>query len=287
MTHSIAKQTLLYLRRTFHPLWRLRRSRIYPALEHLFERTVMGKINGVPHPVAMRRLRDVSWWLGGANQEPETIVFLHRLLQEISVKVFWDVGANLGFYSWLVRSIQPTSKLVLFEPDPLNAELIRQTVGENQLSDVSLIESAVSNLMGIHQFARDSVSGATGRLLEVDSSKQDMTIQGSYAKQNKEVLQVDCCTLDGIVSTGFSAPDLMKVDVENAEYLVVEGAENLFASKKTMLLIEIFDARVMSFLAQHDYEVWLIEENALNYFAAPAGTLTGSELMRPYRKVPS
>ena len=285
MIKLLLQKFLLCLRQRFHPLWRLRRSRVYPWFESVFDRTVMRNIDGLGHPVAMRSLRDMSWWAAGANLEIETRRFLLSLLQSRSVNGFWDVGANIGFYSWLVRYQQAASELVLFEPDTLNASLVRQTVAANNLKGVTLIEAAVSDREGLQHFVRDRVSGATGRLQEVDSADDAMTIQGSYAKQNSEVVQVECRTLDGMVAAGFKVPDLMKVDVENAELLVVEGGKRLFSKQQTMVLIEICDPRVFAFFGRHRYDVWVIEESSLNYFAAPTGLLTDSELMKPYRRV--
>jgi len=255
------------------------------VIEGLLEGTVLHRIDGLPHPVALRRLRDLSWWIAESNLEKATRLFLHHLLRVRPVTIFWDVGANIGFYSWFVRSQQAAVELVLFEPDSLNASLIRQTMSTNSLKNITLIEAAVSDREGRQQFVRDRVSGATGRLQEVDSADEAMTIQGSYAKQNNEVVQVECCTLDGIVAAGFKVPDLLKVDVENAELLVVEGGEQLFSKQHTLVLIEICDSRVFAFFQRHGYDIWVIEESSLNYFAAPSGLLTGSALMKPYRKM--
>ena len=233
----------------------------------------------------MRRLRDLSWWVGGANLEPETKVFLKRLLKFKSISVFYDVGANIGFYSWFVQTLYPHANLVLFEPDPLNASLLRQTVAANQLQGVTLIEAAVTNVEGAQSFIRDRVSGATGRLEEVDSSADLMTIQGSYAAQNREKCRVECRTLDEVVSSGVPVPNLIKVDVENAEYLVLEGGKRLFSARATLVLIEISDPRVFTFFAEYGYDLWVIEESSANYFAAPAGMLTESPVMAPYRRV--
>ena len=276
---------LQWVRRRYHPLWRLRRSAAYPWIERALNRTMLRRINGIPHPVALQSLRDFSWWVGGATLEPETRLFLQRLLQARQFKVFWDVGANIGFISWFVRSMQPDIELVLLEPDTLNASLIRLTVQSNHLTKVSLIEAAISHAEGTMTFVRDRVSGATGHLEEVDTAGDLATIQGSYAVQNTEKVRVECRTLDGMVSSGVAAPDLIKIDVELAEYLVVQGGEQLFARKATMVLIEICDGRVLEFFARHGYDVWMIEEPALNYFAAPCGAFADTELMAPYRKV--
>jgi len=88
-----------------------------------------------------------------------------------------------------------------------------------------------------------------------------------------------------MVSSGIPAADLIKIDVELAEYLVVQGGEQLFAKKATMVLIEICDARVLEFFARHGYNVWMIEEPALNYFAAPCGAFPDPKVMAPYRKL--
>ena len=197
---------------------------------------------------------------------------------------FWDVGANIGFFSWLVRSVRPEAERVLFEPDALNASLLRPTVSANSLDRVTVREIALSNTSGPLEFKRYRVSGATGHLKSVDTSGDPATIQGSCAAQQGEQVLVECHTLDGLIASGMVAPDLIKIDVEMAEFLVVEGGERLFATQSPMVLVEIFDPRVIEFFASRGYDLWMIDESAKNYFAAPAGMFSEQALMAPYRR---
>jgi FkbM family methyltransferase len=273
------------LRSNFHPLWRLRRSRCFPWVERIFERTVFRRLDHLPHVVALRRLRDLSWWVGGANLEPDTRHFMSRLLTERSVSVFYDIGANIGFYSWFVRTLQPGVELVLVEPDPMNASLIRLTMQAKEMERVRLIQAALCATEGTVNFIRDGLTGATGHLEEFDASADAMSAQGSYGPQNGETIQVDSRSIDGLICSGTPAPDLMKIDVELAEFSVLQGATQLLRNKKVMVLIEVVDERVFKLLQREGYDVWLIDEPALNYFAAPFGAFSDTDMMAPYQKL--
>jgi len=58
-------------------------------------------------------------------------------------EVVVDCGAHIGMFSLLAKSAFPQARLIAFEPNPENAQLIRRQLAENEL-DVELIESAVS-----------------------------------------------------------------------------------------------------------------------------------------------
>ena len=48
--------------------------------------------------------RDMNWLFDSVPKEPEFNELMVRLCDAIQPKVFWDVGANLGWFSWLVNA---------------------------------------------------------------------------------------------------------------------------------------------------------------------------------------
>ena len=54
-------------------------------------------------------------------------------------------------------------------------------------------------------------------------------------------------TLDGLITDGVAQLDLIKIDVEEAEYLVLSGGRKLFADG-VLGLIEIYDERAFDLL---------------------------------------
>jgi hypothetical protein len=64
------------------------------------------------------------------------------------------------------------------------------------------------------------------------------------------------------------APDLIKIDVEGAEYLVLEGARLLLNQQKPMLFIALHGAeqkrRCQKALEGLDYQIFNLDGSALN-----------------------
>ena len=63
-----------------------------------------------------------------------------------------DLGANVGYFTIFASARFPGSRVVAFEPDRANAELMRQTLDANDL-DFELVEAAASTTDGEVPFA--------------------------------------------------------------------------------------------------------------------------------------
>lgn len=80
-----------------------------------------------------------------------------------SVDVFFDVGANIGSYSWLAKEHR-VRDIFMFEPDQTNCRLLMRTLRANLLEHVFLVPFAASASAGVATFYPDRASGATGSL---------------------------------------------------------------------------------------------------------------------------
>lgn len=101
--------------------------------------------------------------LGMAERNPKMLAL--ACCKEFKFRSFWDVGANFGFYSWLLKSSDPSLKTVLIEPLPKNAGLIRKTIERNKFEDCFLIEAGVSDRDGEGILHVDSLAGSTSSLI--------------------------------------------------------------------------------------------------------------------------
>jgi FkbM family methyltransferase len=124
--------------------------------------------------------------------------------------VVFDIGANAGFYT-LIAAVRSTVKgqVVAFEPLPENARHLQHHVRLNGLTNVRVIEAAVSDFAGRAQFAVDE-KNAEGRL-------------STDGKLSVRVVSLDRLYADGEVP----CPDLIKIDVEGGELAVLQGARHL------------------------------------------------------------
>jgi FkbM family methyltransferase len=183
--------------------------------------------------------------------EPEITSLFRAIVEEFGVRSFWDVGANLGYYSWLVKSLAPECVVRLFEPEPDNVVLMRQTIERGRLGNVVVRPVAVGDREAQMSFIRDPVSGFTGELA-ADSQ--------SFAERHwglrRTTLTVQTVTLD--TERGQAGPvDLIKIDVEGHEEAVFRGGRHTIATDQPIIIFECFheEREICSMLAAEGYVI--------------------------------
>lgn len=147
------------------------------------------------------------------------------LMNSIANKTFdvsIDVGANIGLVScFLARR----SRIVYaIEPDPFNLERCKVQLALNNITNVELVELAVSNYEGHAEFYLLESCGHHS-LGPVKTSAPAGTIN------------VKTTTLDTIcMNNGIDYIDFLKVDVEGFELEVFIGAARMLKAKKIGLI---------------------------------------------------
>ena len=101
---------LKWIRQKYHPLFHLRQSCLYPILAKALDHSIFIRIPGVSFPVAIKMLRDFSWISNFENLEPEIKKIFKKIFTIYKPKVFFDIGANIGFYSWFSHSLDKDIK---------------------------------------------------------------------------------------------------------------------------------------------------------------------------------
>jgi FkbM family methyltransferase len=205
---------------------------------------------GVGKGLAWRRRHryQSGFYLG--TYEPIVQEFLAANLQGGSV--FWDVGANAGFFTVLGgRLVGNTGKVIAFEPFPESANSIREQVALNELSEVcEVVEAAVTSEVG------------KAKLLTTDHN-------ATHRLDPEGETEVGALSLDSMLGgdSGLKTPDLIKVDVEGAELEVLAGAGRLIESGTSWLIeahgLEI-ENRIREILSQKGYSVTEIGDRDLD-----------------------
>jgi len=141
---------------------------------------------------------------------------------------FYDVGANIGFFSLLAaRLVGPGGRVVAFEADPENASRLREHAERNGFSWLTVEEKAVWSEPGRVSFARcDPATSPDRGLGSVVQSGGNGTI-------TVEAVSLDACT------SRFPAPDVVKCDVEGAEVEVFRGAKHVLAENRPVVVCEM------------------------------------------------
>jgi FkbM family methyltransferase len=221
-----------HVRERYHPVHLLRRVPLVRRLVNLCDIPIWGRVHGVSHPVRLYALRNASYLLGRRSTEPRITALMLAILDTWDIQTFWDIGANIGYYAWLVRSTRPEVRVLAVEPDATNFRLLEHT--RRYAPGVEILNVAVSEREGAATFLIDSVSGATGTL-EVATD----TFNERHYGESRRSTTVPTRTLDSL-TTGRTPPDLIKIDVEGHESAVLAGASCVMQAGP-IILIEAFD----------------------------------------------
>lgn len=244
-----------------HPLHQLRRLRVLRCLARAIDRPIWASLYGVPHPVRLYAIRNASYVVNRRSPEPWVAALMFAVLKSRGIERFWDVGAHIGYYSWLVAATNPETHVVAFEPDPLNLAVMQAS--RRYAPSVVIVEAAISRADGTSSFFADNISGATGSL-ESDSSFNAR----NYHEMPVEIT-VATRSLDSLAAE-HGIPDFLKIDIEGHESEALEGARDTLRHGP-LVLIEAFDrtSPALQLLERAGYQ--LLAAESLRPGAAPDG----------------
>lgn len=152
--------------------------------------------------------------------------------------VVWDIGANVGLFSFASAGLAGLAgmggQVLAIEPDPWLSDLLRKSVKLNETSGyaIHVLPLAVGEQAGhaVLNIAR------RGRATNFISGYRPSTQAGGVRGEVK----VELITLDGLLDN-WTAPTVVKIDVEGAEAAVLRGATRLLRDIRPRILCEVSD----------------------------------------------
>ena len=148
----------------------------------------------------------VSVQIADGSYEPHVAATLDRLLGPGDV--FVDVGANVGYHTFRAAArVGRDGRVVAVEANPENARLIAHTIEVNSLGNVELVPLALGARRGYVYFGTHV--GSNGGFLPEGAS-------GSGRGTIVPTMALDDLGLDRV--------SVVKIDVEGAEAIVLDGA---------------------------------------------------------------
>lgn len=179
-----------------------------------------------------------------------------------------DIGAHIGYYSLLfAKSVGSAGRVFSFEPLPENFCLLQQNLRLNDLRQVAAFQQAV--------FSRDEE--ITLAVPEGEPTPGGGSVHRACATRE---LVVQAVSVDSFCKREAIRPDILKMDVEGAEYDVLLGARKMISQCRPKMFIELhhFDGNlaahpVPELLASWDYQLKWIERWELTSYvlALPGG----------------
>jgi FkbM family methyltransferase len=202
----------------------------------------------------------------GGNSNPDYAFGTYELpVQNVLARylqpgdIFYDIGANFGFFTAIAaRLVGPSGRVYAFEPEWHNTRRIRVNLELNHLSNVSVLEKAVSCKSGTGKLLLTHYPG--GHTLSTVMAPPDVT-----ATMAIETIAID----DAIENLEIDPPTLVKIDVEGAELDVLYGMADTLKIFRPIVIYEIDDERqegvlekrcvLDDFVSHFNYEILTLE----------------------------
>ena len=175
---------------------------------------------------------DMMWaFSGGVYYEREMTHWLPLLLREAPSTVFYDIGANYGYYSLLLA--QAADSVHAFEPVSRTRAHLSSALARNQVRNAVVYPVALSDHVGSAKIRLFNSSG-NNSLYDVDRA---LTVR----QTGTESVALD--TLDRhVYEVGLPPPGLIKMDVEGAELFVLRGGRRTLREHHPVLTAEFNEA---------------------------------------------
>ena len=226
------RKQIQVIREKFHPLFFARKSALGRHAIHLVDRPIWMRLPGVHFKVRGRMITHGLAFAAVGSQEKDAEALALACIRHLRLRSFWDVGANMGYYSWLLGSAAPHLEIVLLEAFPPNADLIRATINRNKFSNITLVAAGASDHSGNGSLRTDAEGGATSSL-ELDAQ----TFEERHFGVPAGSVTIPLVTIDD-ESSRHGPIDFIKIDVEGHEESVLRGALNAISSNQPIVFIE-------------------------------------------------
>ncbi len=191
--------------------------------------------------------------------------------------VVWDIGANVGLFSFAAAAAAgPSGHVLAIEPDAVLVRLLRRSATRKHgHAPVDVLPTAVADDLGVARFHIARRNRSTSHLDGFG------TTQTGGIRHTELVPTV---TLDWLAAR-FPRPDVVKIDVEAAEVCVLSGGPKVLAALPTIIceVMRENSAAVTHLLAAHGYTLYDAERPAAERTAAstaPFSTLAINDSCR-------
>jgi FkbM family methyltransferase len=178
---------------------------------------------------------------------------------------FFDVGANIGFFSLLGASlVGPSGAVFSIEPNPRNVKALRASKDLNHFEHMHILQAA---------------AGASWDVLFLNTDHSNGVVSET-AGDIGELLSretVLSCPIDSILGT--AKVDLIKIDVEGFEFKALSGASRCLELHKPAIVSEftpgalpgiskISSREYLNFFTKRGYKIYVLGANE----PVPCGT---------------
>lgn len=192
------------------------------------------------------------FWRGVSYYEPISTLVIQELVRPGDT--FIDLGANIGFYSLVVSVSRPRVRVISFEPNPRNYELLTQNMQVNDLSRTVCEPVAISD--------RDGEA-----TLYLSASDMSASLRSDFDANACGETKVKTVTLDTYLKDHpITGHLVVKVDVEGHEEAFFWGAQKTLLAHLPDIVTEVtldYSSGALAMLRRMGYRFYQITDQGL------------------------
>jgi FkbM family methyltransferase len=227
-------------------------------IDHFYKKSEIDTIYGHHMFLDKQDSMNLSRWGFYERQESERI---RETIHEGQIVL--DIGANIGYFTLLLAAtVGPTGRVIAFEPDPTNYDLlVRNIIGNDYDQIVAAENLALSNYSGTTNFFRSSISSGMHTC--------SPAMQNHFPTyENPEVITVPCMTLDDYFPLAEHIT-FIKLDVEGFELQVLEGAKDFLELNPDLEMLIEYSTNPEQYLAYLEPLFTVEKLNDKNLWCSP------------------
>ena len=162
----------------------------------------------------------------------------------------WDLGSNVGIFSYLAASIVSSSgKILTVEADPHIAALLLRTNRSVPFTDArpEVLTVGVSDSVATAVLAVPERSRASNYIIETGGCTQTGGVRATF--------RIVTVTPDWLLDNTFE-PQIVKMDIEGMEFRALNSSPRLLSKVRPVFHLEVWEniaSEMTSLLLGHDY----------------------------------
>jgi FkbM family methyltransferase len=164
---------------------------------------------------------------------------IFEFLKQLNPNLLIEIGAHFGTETLKFREMLPNARIICFEPDPRNINILIEN-GVDKICELERLAISDSNgLIDFHLSSGDCKHWAQDDLLRNNEwsasssiKRPKLHLQAHPWVKFEQVIQVNSTRLDDYKPLENNIIDFIWMDVQGAEDLVFAGAKNTLKSTK-------------------------------------------------------
>lgn len=264
----IHKQPFNFIvRNVLHPFRKIIPSKYYFAIDGTIVVQLTEEKRMLFNANATSNLLRVLFWMGIEGFEFNEYKIFTQLIKQS--KCFFDIGANIGYYSVVAKIFNPTIDVYGFEPLPGACKYFHKNILLNKLENINVQQIALCDKTGTAKF----YSNINPRFRDImeDHLYGNNSLNEAVAGNTSRVeFDVKTDTLDNYVKSNLPSGkiiDMIKMDTEGTENLVLAGGKEVLKTHRPIIMCEVIkgaiEKEIERVLSDVDYLYYEVTELGL------------------------